>query len=227
MDLSLPVADRAILHADNAYDLPAARITSHRLKTNTQSATAFRGFGGPQGMVGIERVMDHVAHVLGKRPVGGAADSITTPKRRAADGAPRTEYFRQEETGGSVLDTADLAGRGSVRRSRPAAGSATAVRRACIRRFAMEDHGQKRGHTLRDGGRGFHPWRVDRAAGSRRSADYCGAEGSAWRSGTQPMTLLKKRDRPDAGEIRHLLHADPSEPGRALWCMSTRTDRST
>ncbi len=64
-DLSLPVADRAMLHADNAYLLPAARITSHRLKTNTQSATAFRGFGGPQGMIGIERVMDHLAHVLG------------------------------------------------------------------------------------------------------------------------------------------------------------------
>ncbi|MEO0487863.1 MAG: xanthine dehydrogenase molybdopterin binding subunit [Pseudomonadota bacterium] len=69
MDLSLPVADRAMLHADNAYDLPAARITSHRLKTNTQSATAFRGFGGPQGMVGIERVMDHVAHALGLDPL--------------------------------------------------------------------------------------------------------------------------------------------------------------
>jgi len=69
MDLSLPVADRAMLHADNAYHLPAARITSHRLKTNTQSATAYRGFGGPQGVLGIERVMDHVAHVLGLDPV--------------------------------------------------------------------------------------------------------------------------------------------------------------
>ncbi len=68
-DLSLPVADRAMLHADNAYLLDHARITSHRLKTNTQSATAFRGFGGPQGMVGIERVMDEVAHHLGLDPL--------------------------------------------------------------------------------------------------------------------------------------------------------------
>ncbi|MFD0909486.1 xanthine dehydrogenase molybdopterin binding subunit [Ruegeria arenilitoris] len=68
-DLSLPVADRAMLHSDNAYLLPNARIESHRLKTNTQSATAYRGFGGPQGMVGIERVMDHAAHVLGLDPV--------------------------------------------------------------------------------------------------------------------------------------------------------------
>ena len=68
-DLSLPVADRAMLHADNAYFLPAVRIESHRLKTNTQSNTAFRGFGGPQGMVGIERVVDHIAHHLGRDPL--------------------------------------------------------------------------------------------------------------------------------------------------------------
>lgn len=69
MDLSLPVADRAMLHADNAYFLPNVRITSHRLKTNTQSATAYRGFGGPQGMVGIERVLDHIAHAVGRDPL--------------------------------------------------------------------------------------------------------------------------------------------------------------
>jgi xanthine dehydrogenase large subunit len=69
MDLSLPVADRAMLHADNAYHLPAVRIVSHRLRTNTQSATAFRGFGGPQGMLGIERVMDHIAHALRLDPL--------------------------------------------------------------------------------------------------------------------------------------------------------------
>ena len=68
-DLSLPVADRAMLHADNAYFLPAVEITSYRLRTHTQSATAFRGFGGPQGMLGIERVMERVAHHLGRDPL--------------------------------------------------------------------------------------------------------------------------------------------------------------
>ena len=68
-DLSLPVADRAMLHADNCYHLAHVRIESHRLKTNTCSATAYRGFGGPQGMVGIERVLDHVAFVVGREPV--------------------------------------------------------------------------------------------------------------------------------------------------------------
>ena len=96
-DLSLPVADRAMLHADNAYLLGAARITSHRLKTNMQSATAFRGFGGPQGMLGIERVMDHIAHALGKdaadvRRVNyyGAADAQpTSGKRFGAEHSPK------------------------------------------------------------------------------------------------------------------------------------------
>ena len=67
-DLSLPVADRAMLHADNCYHLTNIRIESHRLKTNTQSATAYRGFGGPQGIVGIERVMDHAAFAVGRDP---------------------------------------------------------------------------------------------------------------------------------------------------------------
>ena len=67
-DLSLPVADRAMLHADNAYHIPAITVASERWRTNTQSATAFRGFGGPQGMLGIERVMDHIAHELGIDP---------------------------------------------------------------------------------------------------------------------------------------------------------------
>lgn len=68
-DLSLAVADRAMLHADNCYWIPNIRIESHRLKTNTQSATAYRGFGGPQGVIGIERVIDHLAHTLGLDPV--------------------------------------------------------------------------------------------------------------------------------------------------------------
>ncbi len=69
LDLTLPVADRAMLHSDNAYLLDHVKITSHRLKTNTTSATAFRGFGGPQGVLGIERVMDHIAHELKADPI--------------------------------------------------------------------------------------------------------------------------------------------------------------
>ena len=61
VDLSPAINDRAMFHADNCYWLPAVEITSHRFKTHTVSNTAFRGFGGPQGMIVIERVMDHIA----------------------------------------------------------------------------------------------------------------------------------------------------------------------
>ncbi len=63
-DLSGPVADRAIFHTDNAYYLNDLRITSHRCKTHTQSHTAFRGFGGPQGVLLIETIMGDIARHL-------------------------------------------------------------------------------------------------------------------------------------------------------------------
>ena len=63
-DLSGPVADRAVFHVDNAYFLEHVDIASYRLKTNTQSHTAFRGFGGPQGVVVIESIMGDIARHL-------------------------------------------------------------------------------------------------------------------------------------------------------------------
>ena len=68
-DLSGAIADRAMFHADNGYFLGNATITSHRCKTHTASNTAFRGFGGPQGMMGIEQVIDAIARHLGKDPL--------------------------------------------------------------------------------------------------------------------------------------------------------------
>ena len=68
-DLSAGVVDRAMFHADNAYWMPAVHIASKRLKTNTVSNTAFRGFGGPQGMLAIEHVMDQIAWATGRDPL--------------------------------------------------------------------------------------------------------------------------------------------------------------
>jgi len=68
-DLSMAINDRAMFHSDNAYCLQAAEIVSHRLRTHTVSDTAFRGFGGPQGMMGIERAMDAIALSLGRDPL--------------------------------------------------------------------------------------------------------------------------------------------------------------
>ena len=68
-DLSLGVCDRTMFHADNAYYYPNVRIRSRRVKTDTVSNTAFRGFGGPQGMVFAERMMDEIAIRLGIDPL--------------------------------------------------------------------------------------------------------------------------------------------------------------
>ncbi len=67
-DLSGPVADRAIFHSDNAYYLSDVEIVSHRCKTHTQSHTAFRGFGGPQGVIVIEAILGDIARQLGLDP---------------------------------------------------------------------------------------------------------------------------------------------------------------
>ena len=105
LDLSIPVADRAMLHADNAYHLPAVRIVSHRLKTNTQSATAYRGFGGPQGMMGIERVLDQIAHVLGLDPLDVRRANFYWAARVAGSGASGGEISEKKNEGGGVQIT--------------------------------------------------------------------------------------------------------------------------
>ncbi|MGN6771957.1 MAG: xanthine dehydrogenase molybdopterin binding subunit [Rhizobiaceae bacterium] len=68
-DLSGAVTDRALFHCDNSYFYPAVKAVSAPLYTNTVSNTAFRGFGGPQGMVGAERIIDEIAFALHKDPL--------------------------------------------------------------------------------------------------------------------------------------------------------------
>ncbi len=85
-DLSGPVADRALFHADNAYFLEDVSIASYRCKTHTQSHTAFRGFGGPQGMAIIEHVMGEVARHLSLDPLEVRQRNLYGPGRN------RTHY---------------------------------------------------------------------------------------------------------------------------------------
>jgi xanthine dehydrogenase large subunit len=91
-DLSHAINDRAMFHADNAYALPTAEIVSHRTRTHTVSNTAFRGFGGPQGMMAIERGLDAVAIALGKDPLDvrlanlyGVAGDLTPYEQTVTD----------------------------------------------------------------------------------------------------------------------------------------------
>jgi xanthine dehydrogenase large subunit len=89
LDLSSGVVDRTMFHADNSYWLPDVTIRSRRLKTNTVSNTAFRGFGGPQGMLGIERVIDAIAWSLGKDPLDVRKANFYAP------GKDRTPFGQQ------------------------------------------------------------------------------------------------------------------------------------
>lgn len=107
-DLSTAINDRAMFHADNCYYLPAVRIRSHRLRTNTVSNTAFRGFGGPQGMIAIERVIDVIADHLGRDPLavrqanlyGDEGRDITPYGMRVEDNvAPQIMAQLAEQTG--------------------------------------------------------------------------------------------------------------------------------
>jgi xanthine dehydrogenase large subunit len=107
-DLSGPVADRAIFHADNAYYLQDVAITSYRCKLNTQSHTAFRGFGGPQGMIVTEAILGDIARHLGLDPLAVRrrnlySDEIVTPSAAGATAQRRdtTHYGMQVE--GNIL----------------------------------------------------------------------------------------------------------------------------
>jgi xanthine dehydrogenase large subunit len=85
-DLSGPVTDRALFHADNAYFYPNVRLQSRPMKTNTVSNTAFRGFGGPQGVIAAERMIEEIAYATNQDPLDvrktnfyGGKDRYLTP----------------------------------------------------------------------------------------------------------------------------------------------------
>ncbi len=91
-DLSSSIVDRAMFHSDNAYYLGDATVTGHRCKTNTASNTAYRGFGGPQGMMTIEHIMDEIARYLGKDPL-----EIRKANYYGGEGRNVTHYYQTVE----------------------------------------------------------------------------------------------------------------------------------
>ncbi|MEQ6890396.1 xanthine dehydrogenase molybdopterin binding subunit [Halomonas sp. CS7] len=103
-DLSDAIVDRAMFHADNAYSLGAARVTGKRARTHTASNTAFRGFGGPQGMMIIERAMDDIARQLGEDPLTIRQRNLY--RATDPDGTPRdvTHYGQRVEQLGLLSD---------------------------------------------------------------------------------------------------------------------------
>ena len=152
-----------MFHSDNAYFLPERRINSRRVKTNTVSNTAFRGFGGPQGMMAIERVIDAIAWKLGLDPLDVRKANLYGPGR---DVTPYGQTVEDHDIAPRLIEQLERSSR------LPAA--------------AQRDRGVQR-----------------------------------------PLADPETRDRADAGEVRHLVHAHRTSIRPARWCMSIRTDRST
>ena len=96
-DLSGPVNDRAICHVDNAYFIEHLELVSHRCKTHTVSNTAFRGFGGPQGMLVIEQVIDEIARTLD-------IDPLLVRRRNFYGEAPRNVTHYGQYVEDNILD---------------------------------------------------------------------------------------------------------------------------
>ena len=89
-DLSGPVTDRALFHADNAYYYPDVEVRSHPVKTHTVSNTAFRGFGGPQGVIAAERIVEEIAYATGQ-------DTLAVRKANLYQNGQLTPYHQPVE----------------------------------------------------------------------------------------------------------------------------------
>ncbi|WP_299752970.1 xanthine dehydrogenase molybdopterin binding subunit [Devosia sp.] len=96
LDLSIGVTDRTLMHASNAYYFPATRVASQLYYTNTVSNTAFRGYGGPQGLVAVERMIEEIAYTLG-------LDTLEVRKRNFYDGAKRNATPYGQEVRDNIM----------------------------------------------------------------------------------------------------------------------------
>ena len=122
VDLSPGVVDRAMFHAGNGYWLPDVAIATRRLKTNTVSNTAFRGFGGPQGMIAIERVMDAIARERGLDPLDVRKANLL---RAGFDRTPYGQAVEDFETQRAMIEELEETSAYRARRARIAAFNAT------------------------------------------------------------------------------------------------------
>ncbi len=127
-DLSAPVMTRALCHFDNAYWLPDVAMHGYSGKTNTQSNTAFRGFGGPQGAIAIENILDTVARTLGRDPLDVRRVNFYAkdPSRGEADASPSRNVtpYGQEVTDNIIHElSAELEASSDYRKRREAIAS--------------------------------------------------------------------------------------------------------
>ena len=130
-DLSGPVTDRALFHADNCYYYPAAHFTSRPLRTNTVSNTAFRGFGGPQGLLGAERIIEEVAFATGQDPLDVRKSNLYR------DGKDITPYHQQVTDNIALRIIEELEASADYRSRRAACNVHNAEQGATLRGIAL------------------------------------------------------------------------------------------
>ncbi len=111
IDLSEPVMARAMCHVDNAYWVPHVRIRGRIARTNKTSQTAFRGFGGPQGMLVIEDILGRCAPALGIRPEDMRRRNLYRPGQRTPYGQPVRHADRLERLWEQVHEDAEVPAR--------------------------------------------------------------------------------------------------------------------
>jgi len=111
LDLSEPVLARALCHVDNAYWIPHVRVNGRVAHTHKTSQTAFRGFGGPQGMLVIEDVLGRCAPLLGVDPADLRRRNLYADGQATPYGQPVRHAHRAANTWDQVVDTAEVARR--------------------------------------------------------------------------------------------------------------------
>jgi xanthine dehydrogenase large subunit len=111
LDLSEPVLARALCHIDNAYWIPDIEVHGRIGKTNKTSQTAFRGFGGPQGMIVIEDIIGRCAPMLGVAPEELRRKNFYSPGQPTPYGQPVRHAERLEAIWDTLSDKADVAAR--------------------------------------------------------------------------------------------------------------------
>jgi xanthine dehydrogenase large subunit len=111
LDLSEPVLARALCHVDNAYWLPNVRVNGRIAKTHKTSNTAFRGFGGPQGMLVLEDIFGRVAPILGIDPVELRRRNFYTDGQTTPYGQPVRHAARGAAVWDQVIESGDVAAR--------------------------------------------------------------------------------------------------------------------
>ncbi|KRB76933.1 xanthine dehydrogenase [Nocardioides sp. Root190] len=111
LDLSEPVLSRALCHVDNAYWIPHLRVDGRIARTHKTSQTAFRGFGGPQGMLVIEDILGRCAPELGVAPEDLRRRNFYVEGQATPYGQPVRHADRLDRAWQAVLDTSDFAAR--------------------------------------------------------------------------------------------------------------------